>query len=457
MSGFKRATVSISDAEYQRLLEAELQMCNRDLQSTESQEQARQESRRALSQGMVAFEERQQQFQQAVLQHLTEQARSQEMDRAAALTEQQNQVVETINAYASGLWEHLQAIAQDRARLAQELFQQERRQRKAQMRALERTVNQAYQDRNQVAAHAADWLQTAQTMLDYVGDHYPHEQLAPGRLAQYAQRLEQARQSAGLGAQESALTLAQQTYFELSDLRIGLEARLTERNAWRSAALGSCRKVYSLLERSRRVRAIDLDGHEQDDEVDVNVWTGGKLDELERLLAYWNEQLAEANATLSSEDLERLAGQTLPGLQQRLHRLITDARAAFLGSQLRINIADLVVQALEEQGFALKKADYADGDYRAEYQAQMVALDGSEVCVRVAPAGRSVAHNQLFLESHDYNIRSEDELQQRAQVVAHSLQERGLQMEHFQSLPVDSIPAVQQHGQAARRRAAARA
>jgi hypothetical protein len=97
-----------------------------------------------------------------------------------------------------------------------------------------------------------------------------------------------------------------------------------------------------------------------------------------------------------------------------------------LNSQLRINIADLVVRALQDQGYALESSDYESADQRKTYDALLSNLDGSEVVVKVAPSGRDLGQNELHLQSIDREEHTEHELQQRWLEVSRSLTHYGL-------------------------------
>lgn len=141
----------------------------------------------------------------------------------------------------------------------------------------------------------------------------------------------------------------------------------------------------------------------------------------------------------------------LPGYYQALEEIVMDGRVNALNSQLRINIADLVVRALQEQGFALEGSEYKSADQRSTYGARLTNLEGNEVVVQVAPTGQNLGANELHLESLDREERTEHELQQRWYEVSRSLASFGLEVGQYirEDQPVYRTAAAQ--AQTARR------
>jgi hypothetical protein len=91
-----------------------------------------------------------------------------------------------------------------------------------------------------------------------------------------------------------------------------------------------------------------------------------------------------------------------------------------------VNIADLVVDTLNHQGFALEDATYNKVDMRQAYSAKLRNYEGAEVIVYVVPTGEGLGENQLHLESLDTARRTEHELHQRWQEISSGLQSVGL-------------------------------
>jgi hypothetical protein len=162
--------------------------------------------------------------------------------------------------------------------------------------------------------------------------------------------------------------------------------------------------------------------------IEVDWWTGGRLSALEAEVQNLIGRLKDEQNPPSLETLREIVERTTPDLRRRLEEIVREARLAVLGSQLRINIADLIAQALEEQGFSVQDATYEGEDMRAGYYVQARHLDGSEVVLVVAPREGDPLRNEVQIHSFDVEQRSEDELRQRALEMAQALQSRGLQV-----------------------------
>ena len=124
--------------------------------------------------------------------------------------------------------------------------------------------------------------------------------------------------------------------------------------------------------------------------------------------------------------MNQLIQTDFPAFQEELDRLIVDARLAALNSQVRINIADLVVQALEQQGFVLQESKYNNNDQRKAFSARVQNLEGSEVIIQVMPVPGDAGRNELQLHSLDKDQRTEHELRKRSHEITRTLNDYGL-------------------------------
>jgi hypothetical protein len=165
--------------------------------------------------------------------------------------------------------------------------------------------------------------------------------------------------------------------------------------------------------------------------IDVNFWSCDGLDraksnlgELARTL-----QLEE----ISTDQLREMLNHTLPQARQAINDAIYQARLAVMNSQLRINIADLVIEALQTQGYALQEAEYARNDQRMAYSARVRNFEGNEIVIQVFPSD-IVGKNELHLVSLDREQRTEYELLRRSEEVTKSLGQHGLQVDNLRSL-----------------------
>jgi hypothetical protein len=123
-------------------------------------------------------------------------------------------------------------------------------------------------------------------------------------------------------------------------------------------------------------------------------------------------------------ELSEILEKAIPEAKQAVEDAVFHARLAILNSQLRINIADLVIEALQKQGYVLQQAEYAGSDQRMAYSAKVRNLEGNEIVIQVYPSDL-VGKNELHLVSLDRENRTEHELRQRSLEVTRSLGQHG--------------------------------
>lgn len=413
MSG--RKSVTISEREYQRLLEDRNRL--RQLQSNlpEIVEAVRWETSEELRRRLEPVERRQRELLQT-LQGVAAEVREFEEQTIRRMERQMHAAITSVR----------QEIA-DQARRFNEMIEEERRTRQQQIRHLQEQVDSIVANQRRREELARVWIEAAEVMRDFIAGNYRHQQFAPGALERLERDIRQARENVQQGVPEAALAQAQAVYRDLSDLRLELERLEREWNLWRAAALESAREVLSLAHRNRRCKAVGLNAQEIDVEVEVDWWTDGRLSALEHEVQQIIARIQDDASPMHTEQLREIAEHTMPSFQERLEEVVREARLAVLGSQLRINVADLVVQALEEQGFALQDATYEGEDMRGGYVAKVRHLDGSEVVVTVTPKEGEPAQNELNIHSYDVDQRSEHELRQRSRELAQALRAKGLQ------------------------------
>lgn len=416
MSGRKRIT--IDEREYRQLLEDRSRLRELQRNLPEIIEAVRWETTEQLRRQLEPLERRQREFRQ-VLEGVIDEVREFEEETAQRLEEHQRLM-------RGAIQDVRQEIA-DQERRFNELIAQERRTRERQVRNLQRQIDAIIADQHRREELARSWIDAAQAIWDFIDKNYRHQQFAPGQLEKLEREIRQARQNLDQGIPETALTQAQNAYHSLSDLRLELERLEQEWHVWRAAALESAREILSLAQRNRQCKAMDQQGKELDIDIEVDWWTNGKLSALEQEVQQLISRIQDDASLMTTDQLKQVVEQIVPNLRERLEGVVREARLAVLGSQLRINIADLVVQALEEQGFVLDDATYEGEDMRGGYVAKVKHLDGSEIVVTVTPSQRDPMENELNIHSYDVDQRSEHELRQRARELARALRARGLQ------------------------------
>ncbi len=159
-----------------------------------------------------------------------------------------------------------------------------------------------------------------------------------------------------------------QIFIALSNMRTQMEIDHAVYMIQYQKMLGKADRLRFSLEDSRSVHAMDRDGNELPEMIAVDFWVEGRFQALEIEINQILDSIHPADAINQTNTIEYINQIDL--MNERLVDLVTEARVNVLASQLRFNVAQIVVQALETQGFFLEQASYAKDDYRESFNAR---------------------------------------------------------------------------------------
>jgi hypothetical protein len=466
MSGKKR--VYVDNAEYQRLLQDETKLRTMRQDLPEMLNTLARQNSSELQRQLGPLERRQQDFQKAMAQTNAE-VRKIEEATARRLEVQQREMREALQASNERFRQELQnseyqqqvkttqmvgqlrtetkqlIIAQDHKFSG--LLEQERNIREQQIEKIEQQFSYIQDAEQRKREMAQSWIDASKILDNFMQVHYRHEQFGPGRLADIQRTLQRAMSNLAQNAAEAALSQAQQAYDQFSNFRLELESLESEWRLWRCAALDATRELLELTHQNRTVEALDaqlqtiMDG-DKAYEIEVDWWTQGKLSKAEAAMNKLLTQLEEDNLTLSISELQHITNKVVPDLQEQLEAAVQEARLNILGSQQRQNLAALVVDSLEMNGFLLQHSTYEGDDMRLRYAAKVQDIGNSELVVLVSPTEGIAGRNELELEDFGLaNGGSEYEAWQRATELQRILKARGYQMGDFKC---EELPASQE-------------
>jgi hypothetical protein len=416
------------------------------------------EQERALV-GLIGQEREARQQQINVISRRLEQLReethtlltAQEQRLTGMIEQEREDRIHHIQTVANRLRHETHILLEEQAHHLTNMIDAERQLREQQFQAIHQRLDTEQQHKDELAR---SWIDTAQEIRDFITARYQHERFAPGQLAILERTLQQADANAAQGTPEAALSLAQQSCHGLSDLRLELERLEHEWNLWHIRASESTRELLAIAQQNRTCHALDMEGNKLDLTLEVDYWTQGKLMRLENDINTIITQLADDSSALSTDELRNIVTQSVLNLDQQLGQLIAEARLAVINSQLRANIADLVVGTLEEQGFQLQDDTYEGTDYRNGFVAQVKHIDSTTVSVVISP--EEGGQNTLHIHSYDAQDRPEHELRARAQALAESLNARGLNVGTLQGVADSPDPAFADVEQVRQRQTAQR-
>jgi hypothetical protein len=444
MSGYKRATVTISEEEYQRLHQADIKRRFRD--RTKKGDVSRGTAN--LTYALREMENRQQQFEQAL------NGLDQDFDWLGA-DMMQEILAESAQYYQSlaTMIEESNSNANASMALLSQRFRDELERERQQYRQHLQSVMQhleTYERREQSKAETARrWLKQAVAFADFIHTQLDHERFLPGRLARIRENLNFAQNNLAGGFYESSLQTSQQAFLQLSELHFELEQRIIEWQTEYENAYSAISGFITELEMNSKVNAFGLDGEELDVQVDLAYWSHGMYGELVDKCRQLLRLMVEEQRSISTEELRQTHTAILPVLIEKFESMIYEARLRALHSQLRMNIAERALQALETQGFRLNESGYLDQDMHAAFTVNLDNLDGTRVMIEVLPAGKTIEEltNEIVVTTNHPHLRTENEARLQWQELCRSLNQYDLQVSRpeIRTTPQLPLPDPVQH------------
>ncbi|MCC6147790.1 MAG: hypothetical protein IT308_09505 [Anaerolineaceae bacterium] len=425
MSGHKRTTVSISEAEYRKLHDAEMKLRFMEERLPEALEEERKKADAALQKTLEEAAARENVFRSAT-RGLREEIRSLEWATSQAIMQQAEEVTQTLHSSQAAAWETMQAVLAQVSQQFKAEIAYEHSQTQAAFGWTREQFSALEDDHQRKMALALDWAQSAAALAAFIQDHYPASLVDPQRLDALENELRQVFLNLEQEIPESAISLAQHTYFQFSRWRVELE-NIALQTAWTAQAVQQgLQGLLAWAQSARWIPALDHEGNPLNLMVDVDYWTQGRLN---LLTGEIQDALAAVEGSVygySQPVLKDLLETVIPAWQQALEDIVFQARLCVINSQIRINIAELILHALHAQGFQPAQGSYINDDMRAGYEAHACSLDGSEVVVQVNPLDDRQGRAEVHLISLDRELRTEHELRQRAREVSESLSAFGL-------------------------------
>jgi hypothetical protein len=360
--------------------------------------------------------------------------------RLSALSDYARQVETTttqrINAATTRLLNEVQDATENlRGETRQLIEHQERRftaamdaergERQRDVAGLRAEINRDRQDRASILERARIMAADARIMHDAIAESLPHERYAPGQLERLTSRLAMIEGNLADGAGEAALSGAQDAFLSLGELRTEVALRDAE---WRVGHLAAVAVVTKLIGEISAAEHINLVDEEADvtADLDVNYWSNGELARIRERATQLSARLADEASPPSLEKLIEISQGEAAELDAELSDAIALARTRQWACQVRVNVAEQVVQVLEETTpFDLAgEPVFAGDDQRGAFYSKLRAEDDSEIVIEVAPdeTGETCVIRVLSYES-DPDQRQQDA---RAHAIAEALGGEGL-------------------------------
>ena len=434
MSGHKRATIQAPTQNLRQFSEAEVAL--RFVEAGNAQLQA-ELSRQVALQVEQIEQQRQQDDQQLVsaLSQVDGAFARLESDTQAALTQQSQQfshdLAQLAGEYDTFNRQQLEQVSQHHLAQVQALADAHAHD----LRLLSEQLDAIHQSGKARQVHASSWLQAAFTLSELVQADPAISQVESGKVLASRKLLDQALDNFNAGFPEAALIHAQKAYTLLSSARLNTQRLIGEYHALAQQLALELTRLKQAIELNRQVPVMDAQGRTYAQTIDVDQWCAGALSQIEQQVQASIADLPAPFSMASLTNLKRTLHQNLPTWTKQVQECVFQARSHVLTSQLRMNIARLVVTALASQGYYLDGSGYAGEDMRQGYLAEMVDVENSRIVIHVEPASGSSGTVELNLDIEDIHKRTPHEIRHRSLEIQRSLHKAGLQVGEL--LPVN--------------------
>ena len=289
-----------------------------------------------------------------------------------------------------------------------------------QIEAVTKNVMALQQKEKKNENYAKDFIADLEALLEHAGENLPFEKYASGDLDRIKGRVDRAKQSLH-NAPQAAIANANEAYFEFVEKRSLVIQKEQQFEHLHQITLET---VRTLFENIRKNRKIELEANAGSLEVDY--WTQGKFSDLEESILEKKTNLEEQKDKLSYEKVEQIFSD-LEVLEQQQQELIDESLERVTSSQLRAEMADVVIGTLERQGFNVMENGYEKDDQRSVYMVKLKNIADTEIVVAIAPDDET-HKNTISVNSYGPEAITEEATQERFTSIQKSLKQAGLQM-----------------------------
>ena len=414
MSGEKRRYTRVEERELRRLREQDSRLRSLQQDLPERLNAVREQARREFQQRLAPLEQRSQR-QESEIKGLRTGIKNLEQETSQRLQQQRREYL---------------SLFEQQDRKFTELVDRERQAREKGQQILQEQIEQVVKDlqdeRQQKEQLAIDLWADVETVWQQIDRDYQHQRFAPGKLADLRRDLDMAKGNIEAGVTESAIATSQQTYLKLADLRLELEEKEREWELYYQAALTDLRSLIAEIQANQKCEIEVGEGNEAERfQVEVDYWTKGRLSEYESQLSRLETQLLEGESTLTTEELKAICEQ-ITQQQPILGGILEQAKLSILGSQMRAEIADQVVETLTGLGYTLVDDTYEGEDERNAYVVKVKNIAGDEVVTVVSPESEFGA-NSISINSFSETLVDEKATSQNAEAIFKLLNDAGVQ------------------------------
>lgn len=378
MSGEKE--VRLRESEYHRLMNAARRVENEQSQAQRLRNQL-QQARQQIQARQAESDRRQRAFEHSIgqlsqeLQHSTHAFQQRLSEQRAGFEQQVARLDQNLQAQRQ---EYLGLIAEQAAQVQQQF-------------------DAITQQRYNAQQHAEQWLADGRVLLDYIEQQQRHQQFAPGELDVLKGEWAQSQRNLQAGHEQAAIATTQALYGKALKLQAEIEYRQLEWDTYYSEALTGARAQLAAIEAQETARWVfDTEQGSQELDAEIDYWSDGALTAFKQEA---NQRIMTLEQQTSTLTLDALKHQ-IHANQERMAELelvVAGAKERLIASQLRVNIAQDLLDELAASGWQVEdsiwEGETADGKgWKNSYHVKLKDLGGNEMITVIVPEDSPQGH-----------------------------------------------------------------
>ena len=271
-------------------------------------------------------------------------------------------------------------------------------------------------------SQALAWLSEAEDALSAI-DSFRHEKFCPNEYAKLQQKYELSQLNIENEVYESSISGSQALWQDACELKVKLEQLENEWNIYFEQAVESNTKLIATCDAQTTLKlAFEAEDGSEELAVDIDHWCNGQLSSLKKI-ATSQQNLLTHSEQMGVEDFKKLIKESTE-FQADAEALTQKAKEAIILSQLRSDMANDIVDSLDEAGFNLEDSCFEGDDERAAVHLKMTNIAGDEIVTIITP----VNNRENKLDIHFFDKNSDENFKQtRLQSMMKRLSESGVE------------------------------
>ncbi len=277
--------------------------------------------------------------------------------------------------------------------------------------------------------YANDYITDLESLIKSTDENLPHTKYTPGRLQRIKLQLNAAKHQLEIDSPSSTISTAQFAHLDLMDMQEEIQRKETEFEMTYRTVADAIGGLFTSVRNNRKIK-LEADAAEQE----VDYWTNGRYMNLEGRVEELQDYIRKNKSELTTEILNGYLDD-MEKLTQEKEALVGDAVERIISSQMRAEMADVVIEKLEQQGYRLKQDErgYTRGDQRDAYMLKLSNVAGTEIVTVISPEEQAY-QNVLSINTYNDNISDEEGRRHRNADILQALREGGLQTGETKSL-----------------------